>query len=112
MALNRTTFSADATTKLAVCHKPRAADFYEATLMIYGNFGGGAVTILASSDGGTTKIPQNDYTGTAYTTSANATVNIRIPGAGGGNSDSIILYGTLTGSTSPALTIDVVDNLG
>jgi len=48
------------------------------SLFVYGTFGGGTVSLLASPDGGTTYVPVKDSTGTAITFTANNLINFEL----------------------------------
>lgn len=110
MARNTASITADGTTFLVNVHKPQSADSYKATIHIAGSsFGGGTVKLQSSPDGGTTKVDLK-INGSAYSATANDVVNIEL-GNGGKNSDSIKLYAVMTGSTAPAVTVTVHDNL-
>lgn len=110
MANYRTTIAAD-TSATAICtiKKAREHDAWFATLNAYGTFGGGTLSYLISTNGGTTKVTQKDLTGVAYGATANDTVNIET-GVANHNGSEPILYVGLTGSTAPSITIDVEDN--
>ncbi len=110
MANFRTVIAADtAATAICTITKPRTLDSWFATLNAYGTFGGGTLSYLISTDGGTTKITQKDLTGVAYAATANDTVNMET-GVANHNGSEPILYVGLTGSTTPSITIDVEDN--
>lgn len=112
MARNSMTFAADASlTKIMTVKIPGTATEWFANAYIYGTFGSGTVTLFASPDGGTTKVALKDaISGTAITTAAAAMFTLRL-GSGSTNTDNIILYATLAGSTNPALTVAIMDNL-
>lgn len=81
-----------------------------ATIIPYGTFGSGTVTLFVSPDGGTTKVPLKDaQSGTAMSTTAGAMFTARL-GNGSANSDKLIIYATLAGSTNANLNIAVFDN--
>lgn len=103
------TLTADGTITLGPIHKVREHDNYFGTISILGTFGSGTAVVQMSPDGGTTKITQKTESGSAYSATANDTVNIRL-GRGSTNSDQPILYVTLTGSTNPSLTAILNDN--
>lgn len=104
------TLSADtAGTELLRAHTPRSKLLYEYILQSGGTFGGGTLSFKISLDGGTTKNPLTDATGTAYSTTTADTFTGTIP-ANTNVGDEPIIYAVLTGSTSPSLTITVIDN--
>jgi len=112
MAKYTTIFAADAANqKIMTVKIPGTATEWFANAYIYGTFGSGTVTLFASPDGGTTKVALKDaISGTAITTTAAAMFTLRL-GSGSTNSDNIILYATLAGSTNPALNVAIFDNL-
>lgn len=103
--------TADGDTFVADVNKKR--DFYEwfGTFIAYGTWGGGTITYKISPDGGTTKIPLKDASGSSITSNAddNFTINLA---AGAKNSDAPKLYVTMAGSTNPAVTVVLYDNNG
>lgn len=112
MAKRTTTFTADASTLIGIARKPRNSDYYIATIFVFGStFGSGTMAIQVSPDHGTTKITATNSAGTAQTATANAVLNIQL-GVGNNNTDYIEIYGTLTGSTNPSLTVSVWDGIG
>lgn len=110
MAKITTPITTTSATVIAIARKPRDADFYCATIAVSGSFGGGTVTLQMSPDGGTTKIPLKDQSGSVWSITANDAIDI-ILGTGGKNNDQIILYATNTGGTEISLTANVFDNL-
>lgn len=110
MTTNTTTFSGDASlTKLAVI-RPQSNRAGEATISVQGTFGGGTFTLFESLDGGTTKIACKDISGTAYSTTTNDSFRYYQPGHATSESGNVILYGTLSGSTNPSLSVIILDN--
>ncbi len=102
--------TADATnTAICTAVKPRNADKWIGTFNIFGTFGSGTVALNMSTDGGTTKVAIKKADGTSYTTTAADNFQVEL-GCGSGNSDDIILYATLSGSTNPSITITAHDN--
>lgn len=84
--------------------------FAIATLFAQGTWGGGTITWKISYDGGTTLINIKDNNGVVMTSSANDTFNIST-GMTNKASDVIKIYATLSGATSPSLTVGFFDNL-
>ena len=82
----------------------------EGMIQIGGSFGGGTFTIFISLDGGTTKNAFKDLTGTAYSTTTADTFQFSLP-IKDDAATGIILYGTLAGSTTPSLTVKIIDNV-
>lgn len=107
------TFAADASlSKVMTVKIPGTATEWFANTYIYGTFGGGTITLFASPDGGTTKIALKDaISGTAISVAATAAMNTLRLGSGSTNDDNIIIYATLAGSTNPAMTVAIFDNL-
>lgn len=111
MTTNTTNYTADASlVKLAVAKPPRGRS-YKATIAIQGTFGSGTFTLFESLDGGTTKIACKDLSGTAYSTTTADSIRYFQPGHATTDAGEVILYGTLAGSTNPALSVIVIDNL-
>lgn len=113
MAKYTLTFSADASlSKVMTVKLPGVVTEWMANSYVYGTFGGGTVTLFASPDGGTTKIPLKDsISGTAISVASAAAMNTMRLGSGANNNDNVIIYATLSGSTNPALTLAIFDNL-
>lgn len=110
MANYRTTITADtAATPLVVVGKPRSLTEWTATFNAYGTFGGGTLSYLISTDGGTTKTTMKDYSGTAYSATAADAIAVGPIGVANHNGKQPIIYAALTGSTNPSITIDVLD---
>lgn len=107
-------FTADASlSKVMTVKLPGVATEWFANSYVYGTFGGGTLTLFASPDGGTTKIALKDaISGTAISVATTAAMNTLRLGTGANNNDNIIIYATLAGSTNPALTVAIFDNLG
>lgn len=85
--------------------------FYMATIDMYGDFGSGTLHLLKSTDGGTTKNAVKYYSGgslTSYTITDDS--NIEVKNGWGSAGDGTIYYASTTGTTSPDITIDVMDN--
>lgn len=102
------TISSNGDYKIGVAKRPNNLDLYMATIMVSGTWGGGTIAWKVSPDGGTTKLTMKDASGTAYASTAddNFTINL-----GNGDTESPQFYASLTGATSPSLTITVFDNL-
>ena len=113
MAKYTLTFAADASlSKVMTVKLPGVATEWMANTYVYGTFGGGTVTLFASPDGGTTKIALKDsISGNAISVATTAAMNTIRLASGSHNDDNIIIYATLAGSTNPALTLAIFDNL-
>lgn len=109
MANFRTTITTNSTTAICTITKPRALTEWFATLNAFGTFGGGTLAYSISTDGGTTKVPMKDMSGTLYTTTANDAVNVAT-GVSNHNGFDPIIYAVLSGATTPSITVDVLDN--
>lgn len=112
MSKKTISFTADATTILTECQAPTGKLTYDYIVQSSADatFGGGTLTILISLDGGTTKNALKDATGSAYSTAAADTFTGSIPARLNANDTRPIIYAKLTGSTTPTLTLTVVDN--
>jgi hypothetical protein len=107
MALYTTTFAANASNLL--CNVKKDNIPYEASVAISGGFGGGTVTIQASYNGGTTKTTVAAYDGqTAVSATAEKSFYFKL--GRGEDSAPIKIYATVTGSTTPTLTVSLADN--
>lgn len=107
--LTTQTFTADGAKQIGVVHRRRDAPNFVATILAYGTWSSGTIAYSLSPDGGTTKVPLKDLTGSAITSSADDSVNVQL-GNGSTNSDEISIWGTLSGSSSPSITISFYDN--
>lgn len=105
------TVTADGDTYLCTVNKKRSLPIWKATINAYGTWGSGTITFKVSTDGGTTKVPLQDYTGASITLSANGNFNTEL-GNANTNSGAPKLYATMAGSTNPSVTVDVLDNNG
>ena len=85
-------------------------ELYKACATIYGTFNSNTMTLKVSTDGGTTKVPMPDLSGTTYTATANDAVCWEW-GFGRSSGESTIFYLSTGGAASaPSLTVDVFDN--
>lgn len=71
------------------------------TVLAFGTWGGGTLAFYISRNG--TDVTLTDATGTAVTATADKAFNVTL----GSDDDLTSLKATLTGATSPSLTIDV-----
>lgn len=112
MANTRTTIAADtAAVKLCTVRRPQSVgQLWGALIHAYGTFGGGTLSYLLSTDGGTHKTTIKDGSGVNYSTTAADGFPISGIGAASNNGAEAIIYAALTGSTSPSIAIDVLDN--
>lgn len=102
--------SADGTYLIATVQTPKTGgEPWIGTVFIGGTFGGGTITFQSSPDGGTTKIPETNLSGAAFSMTTAGSVQVSL-----GNADvtanQIKLYAVMTGSTSPTVTATVFDN--
>lgn len=108
MTKNITSIVANGTVLLGNVAKNR--DYYEwkATFFAYGTFGSGTVAYFWSPDG-TTMLPIKDMGGIAVSSAANDSFNVN-QCTGSKNTDRISIYATLSGATSPNLSVGYYDN--
>jgi len=104
-----TTITADGDYAIATVHRRNQASSYMATVNAGGTWGGGTITWKASFDGGSTKYTLKDQSGADVTSLANDMFNVNM-GNGTTLTDAPILYASMSGSTSPSLTVTVVEN--
>lgn len=107
MGTTTTTFSADATnTVIGTLNKGKPTlGHTKVRVDAYDDFGGGTLTFAYSPDGGTTKIGLKASVGgsaISFTGDEGFTWDAPLD-----NDSAIILYGTLSGSTSPDLKVKV-----
>lgn len=86
-------------------------DFYtwQGLHFAYGTWGGGTLAWYWSPDNGTTFLAMKDLTGTAITETSNDSFTSNFC-TGSKNADKITIYVTLSGATSPNLTVGFYDN--
>ena len=85
---------------------------YVATILVYGTFGGGTLALFLSPDNGTTLIPLTGSPGgSAASFNANGMLQLNC-GFPVANTDTLKLYATLSGATSPNLNVVNYDNNG
>ena len=109
MTKHSATIDADENVFLTTIGKRTGVDMYEATIAVYGTFGGGTVTLQGSPDGGTTKINLRDISGSVVSITSDDVFNVRL-GYANKLGDELMLYANMSGSTTPAVTVDVFDN--
>ena len=85
------------------------ASHFIATIMAYGTWGSGTLSFYLSPDGGTTKIPMQDFSGAQQTLTADGSFNPNL-GNSSGNNDVLSVWATLTGATTPSITVKTYDN--
>lgn len=115
MAKFTKTLTVDGDTAVCVVNRRKNdANNWTASIFTYGgggnNFGGGTVAMKISPDGGTTKIAMKDFTGTAITGTAAYVFNTQPIGNPNRNQDTLTIYASLSGSTSPTIIVDIFDN--
>lgn len=106
------TFSVDANKLLVKCHKPgpTPSEVWKGAIQMSGDLGGGTFSLFVSYDGGVTQNTLDNISGTAYTTTDLRTIPIEAALDNSNNGD-VLIYGTLSGSTSPTLTTTTTDNV-
>lgn len=88
----------------------REESFYINTIYAYGTFGGGTLAFFVSPDGGTTKIALTSSPGgTGISLTANGMIGNQF-GHPSTNTQTASLWATITGATSPSITVLVDDN--
>lgn len=102
--------TADGTYLIATVQTPKTGgEHWMGTVFFGGGFGGGTITLKSSPDGGTTKIPETNLAGQAFSMTSAGSIEVDL-----GNADQaanqITLYAVMTGSTSPTVTATVFDN--
>ena|SRR6185437_13184733 len=105
------TVTGDGDFYIADVNKKRGLTEWLGTFNAYGTFGGGTITFKISTDGGTTKVPLQDYQGNSITLSANGNFN-SVLGNASTNSGAPKLYATMAGSSSPSVVVDLLTNNG
>lgn len=110
MALYTTSLTSNTSVFVAHVHRRRDANYWVGTILAYGSFSSGTITWSLSPDGGTTKIPLKDLSGTTITTTANDNFNVTL-GNPSANSQTLSIYATLAGAGTPSITINLYDNL-
>ena len=109
---NITTFTANnQSSQICEIRKTRRdASFYINTIYVQGTFGGGTLAFYVSIDGGVTKIPLTSSPGgTGITLTANGTIGNQF-GHPAANTQTATMWATITGATSPSVTVVVDDN--
>lgn len=111
MAKYTVTVSADGDVAICQIDRRRAdTNAWQASVFAYGTFGSGTLVLKASPDGGTTKVAMKDFTGTAISGTAAYTFNTQPMGNGSHLADFITIYVSMSGSSSPAVTVALFDN--
>ncbi len=102
--------SADSTVLIATVATPKkGSENWKGTEFFQGSFGGGTITLQTSPDGGTTKIPETNLSGSAFSLTSAGSVEVDL-GTANTTATQILLYAVMTGSTSPTVTATVFDN--
>lgn len=95
---------------LTYLHKAREHTQYVSLLLAYGTFGGGTLSFYLSPDNGTTKIPLTSSmggSGISCTSNAMAVITLGTPNT---NLNSLQIWATLAGATTPSITLNNYDN--
>jgi len=86
-------------------------EMYKGTVEVKGTFNSNTLHLLVSTDGGATKVPDNDLTGTAYTISSAGTFPIEWGWPTKGTESTIFYLSVGSDSTlAPSITVTVDDN--
>lgn len=102
--------SSNASAKLCNIHRRRPAYAFIATVLVSGTFGGGTVALGVSPDNGTTIFPIKDETGNAQSVTALGAMLTKPLGDSNSNGDGLSLWVTVSGATSPNISINTFDN--
>lgn len=113
-----TVFSANNQTSLLAMVKKirREVTEYLATILVYittgssQTFGGGTLELYLSPDGGTTLIPLTAQVGGSPLTFTANGMAVFTTGHASNNTDTLQLWGKVTGATSPNFNVAVLDN--
>jgi hypothetical protein len=108
MASYTITATADGDYRVAPVRNMRG-DTCHITMYAQGTWGGGTLTWKISFDGGTTLIPMLDMTSVAVTLTSDGSFDRTLGNGNRGGVDPLI-YASISGSTTPSLTIGVLDN--
>ncbi len=88
----------------------RESSFYINTILAYGTWSSGTLSFYISPDGGTTKVALTSTPGgTGITLTANGMIGNQF-GHSSSNNQSLTMWATLTGASSPSLIVIVDDN--
>lgn len=109
MAKYTANLSANGDVYVCTIRRPSGGGIWSGRFLVYGTFGSGTVALKLSPDGGTTKISLKDSAGAIAITS-NDVVDMPISGYSDKNNESLTIYASLSGATSPSITIEVWDN--
>lgn len=109
MAKYTQALSTNTTVTLGCVHKNRNYPTCELLFFGHGTWGSGTLSLFWSPDGGTTKIAITDLANVAVTATANFGVRASFV-TGHNNTDCIMLYATLAGSSGASLTVGFYDN--
>lgn len=101
--------TADGSFLLTTVYKNRTYNMYYGTIIAAGTFGGGTLTFTVSPDGGATKVPMKDITGNVTSLTAGGMANVPF-GVGSRIDDGIQVFATMTGSTTPSVTVSIFSN--
>ena len=117
MAVNSVNITADGSYFLCDVRKSIDAMEYSATIHATGTWGSGtpSLSFQTSVDGGSTKVTQNDTSGSAFSFSANGSCRIKLDNYVkldnyGKAANGMKLYANLAGSSGANLTVTVSDN--
>lgn len=104
-------FTTNTTTQIIpIRRNNKAATNFTATILVYGTFGGGTLSLYLSPDNGTTLIPLTATpSGSSVAFTANGMTQVFL-GHASTLSDGFSLYATLSAATSPTLTVACYDN--
>lgn len=110
MAKHQTVFSANNQSSLiATVKRRREAPYYLVTFVISGTFGSGTLAFYLSPDLGTTLVALKDQSDNAVSATAATSFDAQL-GNSNNNNDVLQIWATITGATSPNVTVNAYDN--
>lgn len=109
MSIAKNTFTTDGTQLIGDVFKKDLHTIWTGLFFSHGTWGGGTIAWQWSYDGGTTKLAIKDNSGVPMVANADDSFTSDFVG-GIANRDNIQIYATLSGSTSPSLSVGFIDN--
>ncbi len=110
MAKHTSVITANGNTFLCNAIRRNDAEWFGFGILARGTFGGGTLSFFVSDDDGATLIPLKDLTRSAITFTGNDYIDGDIRGTTSTNSDVFEIWATLSGATSPSITVNIRDN--
>lgn len=109
MSIAKKTFSGDGTQLVCTVFRKEGNTPWRGLFFAHGTWGGGTIAWQWSYDGGTTKLEIKDASGVPLISSADDSFTSDFVG-GLAARDNIQIYAVLSGSTSPSLSVGVIDD--